>query len=75
VVDNRPVILPRESLPYESLRSSGFVGAKVIGSRNVNDFVNAYYGFLPWDSFKNSEYFDQLLVSPSKKPTKLIFKK
>ena len=75
VAGERPVRVPRENFPFESLRSVSFVGAWIIGSRNIGEFVNAFYGLMPWDDWKDPNYLDSLLLSPEKKPTKLLFKK
>jgi hypothetical protein len=74
VVSHRPVTIPRNWLPYEHLRESGYVGAKVIGSRIVGEFLNAFYGLAPWDDWKDPAYLDGLLISPDKKPAKLVLK-
>jgi hypothetical protein len=74
VVENKEVAVPRSWLPYESLRSSGFINAKIIGSKNVTEFLNAFYGLVPWDDWKDPAYLDKLLLSPKKKPPHLIFK-
>jgi hypothetical protein len=66
--------VPKENLPYESLRNKGFVGAKVVGSKNVNELLNAYYGLSPWDDWKDPTYLDKLLISPEKKPTTVKYK-
>lgn len=55
--------------PYEDLRSSGFIGAKVRGSALVEDFVNAFYGLAPWDDWYVPNYLDEYLISPDKKPS------
>lgn len=75
IVGKAPIGINREDLPYEDLRDSGFVGVKIIGSGNLEEFLNAFYGLAPWDDWKDPQYLDRLLFSPSKKPTKLIFKK
>lgn len=54
--------------PYEHLRSSGFIGAKVMGAALVEDFVNAFYGLAPWDDWYVPDFLDGFLVSPDKKP-------
>lgn len=72
VIDVRPVSIPQEMLPYEKLRSQGFVGAKVIGSGIVNSFVNAFSGLAPWDDWKDPHYLDTLLLTPDKKPSHVI---
>lgn len=74
VVENREVGVSIEDMPYEHLRSSGYVGAKVVGSGILDEFLNAYYGLAPWDDWKDPQYLDRLLLSPSKKPSNLVFK-
>jgi hypothetical protein len=64
----------RSDFPYEHLRKSGWVGAKIRGAGVVEEFINAFYGLLPWDSRYDPEYFDKLLISPAKRPSRLIFK-
>lgn len=56
------------------LKASGFVGVRVIGSQIILDFMNAYYGFYSWDGYYEPDYFDKLLVSLDRKPSKLLFK-
>ena len=74
VVTNRPVEIPRRWFPSEDKRASGFVGAKVIGSGIINEFVNAYFCLVPWDDWKDLNYLDNLLLSPEKKPKNVILK-
>jgi hypothetical protein len=61
-------VVPPEDKPYERLRAQGFVGAKVRGSAVVEEFVNAFYGLMPWDDWYVPDYLDDFLVSPDKKP-------
>ena len=75
VVARCPVDVPPHALPYASLRSKGWVGAKVIGSGIVEEFVNAYYGLRPWDDWHDPSYLDGLLVSPERKPDRLVYKR
>ena len=74
IVKQLPISVDNSQLPFETLRSAGFVGAKVIGSGIINEFLNAYYGLVPWDDWKDPAYLDRLLLSVDKKPTKLILK-
>jgi hypothetical protein len=74
VIGNARVEVPLQNFPYESLRRTGFVGAKVTGSGIVRNFVRAFYGFCPWDYYLDPEYFDKLLSSPTKRPKQLVFK-
>ena len=39
------------------------------------DFLDAFYGLAPWDMYYEPDHFDKLLVSPDKKPKKLLYKK
>lgn len=75
IVGNRPVMIPKNLFPYEHLRGEAeWVGAIVHGSGIINEFVNAYYGLLPWDDWADPAYLDKLLVKPDKKPTHLVYK-
>jgi hypothetical protein len=74
VIGDRRVTLPESLLPFERLRNQGWVGASVKGSGIVAKFLNAFYGLAPWDDWHNPNYLDELLMSPDKKPSNLIFK-
>jgi hypothetical protein len=76
VVDHRKVAVDPRRNPYEHTRRSGFIGAIVTGANIVNEFVNALYGLVPWDDWKDPNYLDSLLVSKDVKPVgRLIYKK
>jgi hypothetical protein len=75
VVGHRHPVIPQAMRPYEHLRKGGFIGANVIGSGNVQKFLNAFYGLSPWDGWKDPQYLDRLLISPTKKPLKLLYKR
>lgn len=75
VVANRQVAVEPNQLPNEDLRATGFVGAKVIGSGILEEFLEAFYALTPWDDWAEPDYLDRLLVAPSKKPARLIYKK
>lgn len=55
-----------------ALEKASYVGAKVIGSGNVREFLEAYDGLRPWDDYADPQYLDKLLVSPDKKPTRVV---
>jgi len=59
---------------YVKLKAANFVGAEITGSGNVMEFLNAFYGLLPWDDWHDPKYLDTLLVSPEMKPKDLKFK-
>lgn len=71
IVQRRPVSLPG---PHEDKRSSGFVGAKVIGSGILRKFVNAYFGLYPWDEWHEPDYLDKLLIAPDRKPKSVKYR-
>lgn len=72
IVDHQPVSLPSKAFPYEDCRSKGYIGARVIGSGIVQHFVRAFFGVEPWNQYKDPEYFDNLLLSPGKKPERVL---
>ncbi len=75
VVAKQRVAIPRHMFPYEALRSKRYVGAKVIGTANVEKFLDAFFGLRPWDDWYRPDYLDGLLLSPDKKPWgRLIYK-
>lgn len=74
VVGSHDVTVPQSAFPYEDRRSGGFVGAKVIGSGIVQHFVGAFFGAEAWDQYEDPEYFDKLLLAPSKKPKQVVLR-
>jgi hypothetical protein len=75
VVGTKPVAIQREQLPYESTRAAGFIGAKVIGSAIVREFINAFFGLVPWDDWKDPNYLDGLLRPARKRPAGVMLKR
>lgn len=63
-----------EFLDIDAARKRGFSGVKVVGSANVSTFLNACFGFYPWDGMHDKHYFDKMLIHPSKKPKNLVYK-
>jgi hypothetical protein len=55
-----------------ALERAGYVGAKVIGSAIIREFLEAYDGLRPWDDYADAQYFEKLLVSPDKKPARVV---
>src|SRR5260221_7397416 len=74
VVGHAAPEIPYEYMPCEETRSMGWVGARVYGSGNVNEFLNAYHGLTAWDDWADPGYLDGLLISRNKKPAKLLLK-
>lgn len=74
IVGNQKLKVPKKFFPFEKELKKGGVGAKILSEGIFEDFVNAFYGCKPWDLYKNPNYFDELLIDPSKKPSNLIYK-
>lgn len=68
VVCNSPVRVPGSALPFEHLRESGWVGAKIYGSGVVLNFLKAIQGLVPWDMYKDPHYFDKMLIAAHLRP-------
>ncbi|MGY1410772.1 Imm26 family immunity protein [Luteimonas sp. A611] len=68
VLDDEAVKIAAGMKPYEDLRRGGFIGARVHGSGVVEEFVNAFYGLMPWDDWYVPDFLDAMLISPDKKP-------
>lgn len=75
VVKPLPVKVPTQWLPFEHLPRDEWIGAEVRGSAIVNEFLNAFFGLVPWDDWHDPAYLDGLLLSADKKPRRLIYKK
>ena len=74
ITGNEPTAVAQKDQPYEQFRSNGWVGAKMIGSGNVKEFLNAYHGLCYWDDWHDPTYLDSLLIDPSAKPKALKLK-
>jgi hypothetical protein len=72
VIEHRQVSVPAAWFPHADKRAAGWVGATVFGSGIIEDFLNAYYALRPWDDSYDPDYYDRLLLNPSKKPKKLL---
>ncbi|WP_377512725.1 hypothetical protein [Octadecabacter sp. R77987] len=74
VVGHQNVLPFIEEFDLETRKAEGFVGTKVRGSGLVIQFLDACLGLLPWDKMFDPEYFEKLLIDPSRKPKNLIYK-
>jgi hypothetical protein len=75
VLGHAPVTIPPHLFPFEETRHHGWVGAKVYGSQIVAEFLAAFHCLAPWDDWADPTYLDRLLITPDKKPTKLVLKR
>lgn len=74
VVGHQNAVLIEKYFDMGKLKSVGFVGVKVIGSGIVMKFLDACFGFYPWDGFFERDFLDKLLLSPSLKPVNVVYK-
>lgn len=67
-------MVPVNMRPYETFRSSKWVGAKIVGSGIVQELLAACVGLKPWDDWANSRYLDGLLYPGQGRPIGAVFK-
>lgn len=75
LIGNKKNNIPIELFANEKFRANKWINSIVRDAAIAEDFLNAYHNFLPWDGYHDINYLDKLLVSPSKKPNKLIYNK
>jgi hypothetical protein len=52
----------QKQYPYRETRKNGWIGAKVIGSGIINDFLSAFYGLRDWEEMKDPKYYSTLML-------------
>src|SRR5260221_14643144 len=55
-----------------ALEKADFVGAVVIGSGNIEEFLDGFYGLRAWDDYAVPAYSDKLFLIQDKNPSRLI---
>jgi hypothetical protein len=55
-----------------ALERANFVGARITGSGIMMEFLDAFYALRAWDDYADPAYFDKLLLTHDKKPSRLI---
>ena len=53
---------------WEAFRDKLWVGAVIRGSGIVREFMEAYHGFIPWNTMADPDYFTKMLVENAPKP-------
>lgn len=66
-----PVTLSRRFFPFEHLRQTRWVGAKMIGSGIIQKFLAAFHGLRFWDEMKDPDYYRGLLLPGTPLPNDL----
>lgn len=75
VVQNLPLKIEQSSLPNEQFRKKRWVGAVIYDAALAEDFLDSFFGLLPWDDWHDPNFLDEFLLSADKKPKDLLFKK
>lgn len=65
----------KKEVEIDALRSREYIGMSMKTAPIIEDFLAAYRGVSPWDPYPQFDYFDGLLLDPSLKPKKLLYKK
>ena len=66
--------ISKKNYPFRKELLKDGVGVKMVNPKVLLDFVQAYFGLLPWDYYHDPLYFDKLLLDQSRKPNNLIYK-
>jgi hypothetical protein len=74
VGQNLSIKIPNSWLPNEQFRQKAWVGAVMYDAALAEDFLNSFFGLLPWDDWHDPNFLDEFLLSPEKKPKKLLLK-
>ena len=64
-----PVKVSPKLFAWEGFRRHRWVGATILGSGIIRQFVNAYHGLTPWDTMADPVYFTKLLVKGAAMPS------
>lgn len=75
IIGNKQTVIPVEKYANEQFRSNNWINSVTFDAGLAEDFINSYYGLLPWDDWYDPNYLDKFLVDPAKKPNNLIYKK
>ena len=75
ILGNKQTIIPIEKFANEEFRNNKWINSITHDAALAEDFVNSYYGFLPWDDWYKPDYLDEYLVNADKKPNNLLYKK
>lgn len=60
---------------HERFKTGDMVGMESNQTGVIELFLNAYFGLTPWDECDAPHFYDEMLVSPDKKPSNLIYSK
>lgn len=70
-----PRLLKKYFPENERFKRGDVVGMESNQTGIAEMFLNAYFGLTPWDECYDPHFYDDMLVSPDKKPSNLIYSK
>ena len=68
VLDFEPVV------DLDGRRARGFIGTNILDAGILMNVLDVCFALATWDFHADPEYFDKILLSPDRKPKKLIHK-
>jgi len=74
-IGSKRTAIPIDKYANEQFRKNKMINSIVYDAGLAEDFVNSFYGLLPWDDWYDPNYLDEFLISLSKKPNNLLYKK
>jgi hypothetical protein len=75
ILGNKQTIIPIERYANEEFRANKWINSITHDAALAEDFVNSYYGLLPWDDWYKPDYLDKYLISQDKKPHNILYKR
>jgi len=72
IIGNQKVVLDEQLWPNEEFRANGWIGARIYDATIAESLLNAFYGLIPWDRYKDPEYLDKLLAYPDRRPKNVV---
>lgn len=75
IIGTKDNVIPIDKFPNEQYRANKWINSLVYDAGLAEDFINAYYALTPWDDWYDPNYLNKFLISLSKKPNNLLYKK
>lgn len=75
VIGHQQIVLDRELWPNEEFRERRWVGARIYDAAIAESLLDAFYGLIPWDAWKDPLYLDKLLAYPGRRPKHVLLTK
>ena len=73
IIGNRGILVNKSDRPWEEYRNSNWIGLETFDPALVEDFLNAFFGLMPWDDWADPNFLNSFLIDLTKKPKDLIY--